>query len=45
MDGSKLMNTSKGEYLKAEEASEGAVRVKVENGLTIAITDVSSQLA
>ena len=44
MDGSKLMNSIIGVYLKADEASEDAIRVIVENGIAIGITNVLSQL-
>ena len=43
MDGSKPMNSPTREYLKAEEASKGSVRVVVENGPSIAKTNELSQ--
>ena len=44
MDCGKPMNSLISKYLKADEASKGAVRVEIENGLAIAVANVLYQL-
>ena len=44
VDCSILMNLIINKYLKADEASEGAIRVEVENGLAVAISNELHQL-